>query len=234
MRHATILVAILAFVPLASATAQVPVRPGARVRVTGHFCQPIYSNCVGGWPEHRVGTFVAWKSDTLVMESRGDTLAVPPDFVTKLEVSAGRRRPSSQGAAIGAAVGGGFLLYARGTAAAGALGAGLGALLGRSPSARKSAGTGFLLGAVVGAVIGLVSYGECESQGAFSCLGPDGPEIYALGGAIIGGLGGLVVGALIGSATETERWEEVPLDRLRVSLGPQRDGRFGLGASLRF
>jgi hypothetical protein len=51
MRHTTILVAILAFVPFASATAQV--RPGARVRVT----HP--------WGKS-VGTFVAWKSDTLV------------------------------------------------------------------------------------------------------------------------------------------------------------------------
>ncbi len=65
MRHATILVALLAFVPLASATAQVSIRPGARVRVTSHFCQ-FYRNCVGAQPEHRVGTFVAWKSDTLV------------------------------------------------------------------------------------------------------------------------------------------------------------------------
>ena len=63
MRHATILVAILAFVPLASATAQGFIRPGARVRVSGHSCPPFYS-CVGA--EHRVGTFVAWKSDTLV------------------------------------------------------------------------------------------------------------------------------------------------------------------------
>ncbi len=64
MRRATILVAILAFVPLASATAQV--RPGARVRVTGHFCQPFNSNCVGGLPQRYVGTFVTWKADTLV------------------------------------------------------------------------------------------------------------------------------------------------------------------------
>ena len=63
MRHAFVLLAILAFVPLASATAQVPIGPGARARVSGHSCQPFYS-CVGD--EHRVGTFVARKSDTLV------------------------------------------------------------------------------------------------------------------------------------------------------------------------
>ncbi len=31
-----------------------------------------------------------------------------------------------------------------------------------------------------------------------------------------------------------DRWQEVPLDRLRVSVAPQRDGRFGLGLSVRF
>ena len=78
MRHATILVAILAFVPVASVTAQVPVRPGARVRVTGRFCQPVYSNCAGGYPQHRVASFVAWKADTLVVQSNGDPRARPP------------------------------------------------------------------------------------------------------------------------------------------------------------
>ncbi len=149
MRHATILVAILAFVPLASATAQL--RPGARVRVTGHFCQS-YSIC-GGRPEHRVGTFVAWQADTLVV--RNDT------------------------------------------------------------------GIGFLLGGVVGAVIGYARHEECVPEGWFSCIGPDfGPEVV--------GLGGLVVGAIIGGSSE------VRLDRLRVSLGLQRNGWFGLGASVRF
>ena len=194
MRHATILVAILAFVPLASATAQVPVRPGERVRVTHQPICPAGTICLGPSPRQRsVGTFLAWKADSLVVQSNGDTLSVPVNLVTRLDVSRGRNTNTTEGA-----------------------------------------GIGFLLGGFVGAVIGLTSYEKCESQGAFSCIGPGGPEIYALGAAVIGGLGGVVVGALIGSAIESERWEEVPLDRLRVSLGPQRDGRFGFGASVRF
>ncbi len=191
MRHATILVAILAFVPLASATAQV--RPGARVRVTGHFCQPSYSNCVGGRPEHRVGTFVAWKADTLVVHSNGDTLSVPASLVTRLDVSRGRKTNTGKGS-----------------------------------------GIGLLVGVVVGAIIGYASYEECVPRGWFSCIGAVDPELYALGGGIVGGLVGGGVGALIGALIRTDRWQEVPLDRLRVSLGPQRDGRFGLGASVRF
>ncbi len=104
MRHTTILVAILAFVPLASATAQV--RPGARVRVTGHFCQPFYSNCVGGSPQQYRGTFVTWKADTLVTESNGDTLSVPVDLVTRLDVSWGRKINTGMNARIGFLLGG--------------------------------------------------------------------------------------------------------------------------------
>ncbi len=190
MRHATILVAILAFVPLASATAQV--RPGARVRVTGPpICPPTYILCVGGPGLQSVGTFVAWKFDTLIMESNGNVLALPLDSVTKLEVSWGRKTNTGMGA-----------------------------------------GIGFFVGGVVGAVIGYASYEECV--GGWACLGDTGPEPYAVAGALVGGFGGLAVGVLIGATSTTDRWRDVPLDRLLVSVGPQRDGRFGFGASVRF
>ena len=45
---------------------------------------------------------------------------------------------------------------------------------------------------------------------------------------------GMAIDGRLGASTKTDRWREVPLDRVRVSLGPQRDGRFGLGASVRF
>ena len=169
MHHATMLVAILAFVPLASATAQV--RPGARVRVT-HL------------PRRSVGTLLAWKSDTLVFQSNGDTLSVPVDLMARLEVSRGGKT-----------------------------------------NAGKGAGIGLLLGGVAGWVIGHVSRDpECAPY----CI------YYDVAGVMFGGLGGLVAGALIGRLIKTDRWVDVPLDRLGVSLGPQRDGRFGLGASVRF
>ncbi len=190
MRHNTILVAILAFVPLANATAQVPVRPGARVRVTGHFCQPFYSNCVGGSPQHRVGSFVAWKADTLVVQSNGDTLSVPVDLVTTLDVSRGRKSNAATGA-----------------------------------------GIGLVVGMVTGAVLGYASFEECVS---FCIASVDGRGETAIVGAVLLGLGGIVVGAVTGAFIKTDRWEEVPLDRLRLQVAPQRDGRFGLGLSMRF
>ena len=103
MRHATILVAILAFVPLASATAQVrqpPIERGARVRVTRRTCPPNVT-CVGGSPQQYVGTFVTWEADTLVMESKGNALALALDPVTKLEVSRGRNNGAVAPAAVG-------------------------------------------------------------------------------------------------------------------------------------
>ncbi len=51
----------------------------------------------------------------------------------------------------------------------------------------------------------------------------------ALGAAV-----GAALGAVAGSAFKTERWEEVPLDRLRVRLTLQRDRRFALGLSVSF
>jgi hypothetical protein len=208
MRHAAILAAILAFVPLASATAQVPIRPGARVRVTGHFCQ-FYSNCAGGYPQHRVGSFVAWKADTLVVQSNGDTLSVPvDDLVTGLDVSRGWKRHTGEGF-----------------------------------------GYGLVLGLVAGGFVGALAYEPppppppppCDGDG-WSCAFGSGfgldidlgwvPRMFI--GAGIGAGIGAVAGALVGFAIKTEQWEEAPLDRIRVSFAPQRDGRWGLGASVRF
>ena len=192
MRHATILVAILAFVPLASATAQVPIRRGERMRVTRlPICPATYTICVGGPPLQSVGTFWAWEADSLIMESNGNALALPLNSVTKLEVGQGQKSYTVEGAIIGLLVG----------------------------------------GVAVGA-IAIATYEECE--GGWGCLGDFGYGFAALVGALVGGLGGSAVGALIGASTKTDRWGEVPLDRVRVRLGPHRDGRFGLGASVRF
>ena len=189
MRHATILVAILAVAPIASTaqetpTAQVPLRPGERVRVTGHFCQPFYSNCVRGSPQQYVGTFMTWNADTLVTESNGDILALPLDSVTTLEVSAPR------------------------TSQAGSFAAILG-----------------VTGAVVGAVVGGAS---CTDERFVT------PGQCAVVGGLVFGAAGALLGALAGAAGTTERWLSVPLDHRRARFGPQPDGSFGFGASVKF
>lgn len=52
------------------------------------------------------------------------------------------------------------------------------------------------------------------------------------GAAIFGSLG--FVSGLVAGLQPRDKWEEVPLDRLRVNFVPQRDGRFSLGLSVTF
>ena len=57
---------------------------------------------------------------------------------------------------------------------------------------------------------------------------------YTWMGALLGaGVGG-ALGGITGYFIKTDRWEEIPLDRLRVSLAPERDGGFALGFSVGF
>ena len=89
----------------------------------------------------------------------------------------------------------------------------------------------------LGALLGLLVVGAGGYAWAF---GGDGgqhgefEELNKLAGAVVGGLLGLVTGIAIGANIRTQEWGNVPLDQLRVSFAPQRDGRFGLGLSVRF
>ena len=92
-----------------------------------------------------------------------------------------------------------------------------------------SAGGGLIGGALSGALLGLaVCSGQSGSGSVCDAESGAGIGAVAFGGA------GLVLGAIHGLFASINRWEEVPLDRLRVSFVPQRDGRFGLGLSVRF
>lgn len=111
-------------------------------------------------------------------------------------------------------------------------------------SATGGALVGFLVGLVAGSVtgtfVGLTGH-ECESDVATSrCTNDSNSVSDAIGltggawGSVVGGVLGTAFGALIGASIKTDRWEEVPLDRLRVSFAPQRDARFALGFSVSF
>ena len=98
----------------------------------------------------------------------------------------------------------------------------------RGGKSHVGAGAGY--GALAGAVIGVGSAAIlCSSNG---CAEYTGAVYLVLGGG--GTLAGLLIGSIVGALIKTDRWEEIPLDCLRVSLGPQRDGRFGLELSVRF
>jgi hypothetical protein len=88
----------------------------------------------------------------------------------------------------------------------------------------KGAGIGLLGGAAVGALIGL----------AYDAEGSDASAEQAV--AFFSGLGaavGLVGGTLVGLVWRADRWEEVPLDHLPVSVVAQR-AAFGIGARITF
>lgn len=89
---------------------------------------------------------------------------------------------------------------------------------GRRGHARK----GLLIGAAVGAGIGAAA-GATDSQfGCFeSCPSQTRAEAVAYG-LLVGAVGGAVCGAGVGALVKSERWSPVPLQQVRVSLGPTR------------
>ena len=87
---------------------------------------------------------------------------------------------------------------------------------------KSNVGTGaavgaFLLGVPGGVVAAIICNG---SPYDVTCS----PASSILIGAAAGGAVGAVLGAAVGALSKTDRWEEVPLDRLRVSFVPKRDG----------
>jgi hypothetical protein len=102
---------------------------------------------------------------------------------------------------------------------------------GKHGHALAGAGVGFLVGA--GVAYAVLSSGGSTSPcdetanqdaiGSTACLG-----LAALGGAAAAGLG-----AVIGGFVRTERWQDVPLERLRVGLRSQ-GGRLGLTVVVAF
>ena len=92
------------------------------------------------------------------------------------------------------------------------------------------ADTGTWVGAlVVGVPLAILLVVACEDVSNF-CNVAGGAAI----GLLVGGAAGALLGNTVGALIKTDRWEEVPLDALRVSVTPQRDGRFALGLSVRF
>jgi hypothetical protein len=90
--------------------------------------------------------------------------------------------------------------------------------------------TGLGVGAIVGAMVG-------SGVGVAVAAGEDDPfishEVIVAAGGVTGAVSGALVGLIVGGLIKTDKWEKVPLERLRVSVVAQRNG-FGLGASIAF
>jgi hypothetical protein len=94
------------------------------------------------------------------------------------------------------------------------------------------AGAGFLLG-------GAATFVVLNSGGSTSlCNRSANPDAVAplecLGLSALGGLAGAGLGFLVGGFIRTERWQDVPLERLRVSLTPRTGGMLGLSLAVLF
>ena len=86
-------------------------------------------------------------------------------------------------------------------------------------------------GLVLGGLGGVLGVAMCSGASEYVC--PESPVVAAaLYAGVFGAVGG-IFGAVIGAASGGDRWEEVPLDRLRVSVLQRLDG-FGIGARIAF
>ncbi len=94
---------------------------------------------------------------------------------------------------------------------------------------KSNTSLGLFIGFATGA-FGAVVY--CKTLDVSGCKLFD-DDLTPLVALVSAGVGALV-GGIVGHNIKTDLWEEVPLERLSVSLTPQRDGRFALGFSVRF
>jgi hypothetical protein len=104
---------------------------------------------------------------------------------------------------------------------------------GRKGNARK----GFIIGGLIGLGGGLLACGISEEsdhedfRDEFDYDGCEGGEwagIPLAAGAVYGGLG-----ALIGHFIKSDRWVEMPIDKVKLAVGPSPRG-WGLTLSVRF
>jgi hypothetical protein len=104
---------------------------------------------------------------------------------------------------------------------------------GRVSSAGKGALWGAFAGAFLGGALGALGAGagteDCWEHSSNPCT-----VWFATIWAVALGVPALVVGTVAGTLIKTDRWQEVPLDQLRLGSVPQPDGRYGLGLSVTF
>lgn len=224
MRSVRSLVAILLLVPCTTLWAQRPVEHGTRVRLTA----PTVNL------QRFVATVVSADADTLVVLSHDQSYQVPFTSITKLEVA--RRYGDAGSVLLGGVIG---------------LGAGtaLGVVFVQAWEKESSWAVPFALGGTLigtsigyggapatgGMVLGLlIGAGAGAAVGAVASLeGTDwARRDFELLTASIGAAVGLVVGPIVGIVTS--RWQEMPLDRVRLDIEPLWDGSLAVGVSVRF
>jgi hypothetical protein len=98
---------------------------------------------------------------------------------------------------------------------------------------RSLAGPGALVGMVTGGVAGVsLALSACKDDFCQS-NGEDKTVVVALVLGVGGAALGAGVGALLGAFKKVDRWEEVPLDAIRVGPAPNAPGGVAISVSLR-
>ena len=94
------------------------------------------------------------------------------------------------------------------------------------------AGIGFLAGGGVAAAVLYTggSTSSCDQSANQDAMSTG----ECIGLTALGGLAGAGLGAIVGGFFRSERWDDVPLQQLRVSLGPRAGRRLGLGLQVTF
>ena len=67
---------------------------------------------------------------------------------------------------------------------------------------------------------------SCDTEGQ--------EALYRLISIGAGAVGGALIGTAIGVGIRGERWEEVPLEKVRMSISPLRNGGLSFSVSLAF
>jgi hypothetical protein len=104
---------------------------------------------------------------------------------------------------------------------------------GATSNVGKGMGYGAISGIVAGMFIGAAA-GQAKGTCSFVMSETDCAPLYMAAGVLIGGVAGTIVGGIAGAFNRTDRWETVPLERLRLQPIATFDGRFGFTASVRF
>lgn len=103
---------------------------------------------------------------------------------------------------------------------------------GRKSHALLGAGIGLLVGGGVAFAVLYTggSTGLCDQSANQDAMDSGA----CIGLTALGGVAGAGLGAIIGGLIPTERWQDIPLERLRVSLRPRAGGRLGLALAVVF
>jgi hypothetical protein len=103
---------------------------------------------------------------------------------------------------------------------------------------KSNVGKGMAYGAISGITAGIivgVAAGQAKGGCSIGAFGDtDCRPLYAAAGVLLGGVTGTIVGGIVGALNKTERWEQVPLERLRLEPVAMFDGRFGLAVLVSF